>query len=288
MLKARSPFRTLAKHRTISPPPPSRQGRLFPPCRGNPVISLCALRGSLLRRPVELGPIDPHAVQNDRELARDGDLGLAAPVSLGELGSPSLQRRPFRHAGQQHAGRFEQIHAQHGVTALRDSAGPIHLPGGMASGGQSDIGTDTSRSLEARRIVDRCLECESHCNDRIDAILHVSGRAGYDHRYAGTIRETHGDSCCEISQRGEGGRVGSRCELRHAARRARSPVLGHHRNGVTKIVRSDCHGFAWSARDFRDRARERNRQGVDTQHHPGSRLSRATPAILHRILVATV
>jgi alkylhydroperoxidase family enzyme len=26
MLKARSPFRALAKHRTISPPPPSRQG----------------------------------------------------------------------------------------------------------------------------------------------------------------------------------------------------------------------------------------------------------------------
>ena len=39
MLKSRSPFRVLAKNRTISPPPPSRQGRLFPPCRGNPVIS---------------------------------------------------------------------------------------------------------------------------------------------------------------------------------------------------------------------------------------------------------
>jgi hypothetical protein len=35
MLQARSPFRTHAKNRTISPPPPSRQGRLFPPCRGN-------------------------------------------------------------------------------------------------------------------------------------------------------------------------------------------------------------------------------------------------------------
>jgi len=30
----------------------------------------------------------------------------------------------------------------------------------MASGGQSDIGTDTSRSLEARRIVDRRLEAQ--------------------------------------------------------------------------------------------------------------------------------
>jgi hypothetical protein len=26
--------------------------------------------------PVELGSVDPHAVQNNRELARDGDLGL--------------------------------------------------------------------------------------------------------------------------------------------------------------------------------------------------------------------
>ena len=181
MLQARSPFRALAKNRTISPPPPSRQGRLFPPCRGNPVISLCVLRGSLLRRPVELGSVDPHAVQNDRELPRDGDLGLAEAVSLGELGSPSLQPRPFRHAGQQHAGCLEQIHAQHGVTALRDSAGPIDLPGGMASGRQSDIGPNTSRSLEARRIIDRRLEAE--CGDRADtrhghepADLHIMTR----------------------------------------------------------------------------------------------------------------
>jgi hypothetical protein len=34
----RSPFRALAKNRAISPPPPSRQGRHFPLCRGNPVV----------------------------------------------------------------------------------------------------------------------------------------------------------------------------------------------------------------------------------------------------------
>jgi hypothetical protein len=89
MLQARSPFRTLAKNRTISPPPPSRQGRPFPPSRES-VISLCALRCRLLHRPVEFGSVDPHAVQNDRELPRDGDLGLAEAVSLDELGSPSL------------------------------------------------------------------------------------------------------------------------------------------------------------------------------------------------------
>jgi hypothetical protein len=45
-----------------------------PPCRGNPVISLCVLRG--FRPPGELGSIDPHAVPNDHELPRDSDLGL--------------------------------------------------------------------------------------------------------------------------------------------------------------------------------------------------------------------
>jgi TolB-like protein len=33
---------------------------------------------------VELGPVDPHAMQNDCELARNRDLGLAEPVALGE------------------------------------------------------------------------------------------------------------------------------------------------------------------------------------------------------------
>jgi hypothetical protein len=64
---------------------------------GNPVIFVSSLRGNLLLRPVELGSVDPHAVQNDRELARDGDLGLSEPISLGEPHPPSLYHRPFRH-----------------------------------------------------------------------------------------------------------------------------------------------------------------------------------------------
>src|SRR6476659_5208141 len=51
----------------------------------------------------------------------------------------------------------------------------------MASGRQSDIGPNTSRSLEARRIIDRRLEAE--CGDRADtrhghepADLHITTR----------------------------------------------------------------------------------------------------------------
>ena len=32
-----------------------------------------------------LGAVDPHAMQNDRKLARDRDFGLAEPVALDEL-----------------------------------------------------------------------------------------------------------------------------------------------------------------------------------------------------------
>jgi WD40 repeat protein len=39
-----------------------------------------SLRGNLLLRPVELGSVDPYAVQNYRELARDGDCGLSLLV----------------------------------------------------------------------------------------------------------------------------------------------------------------------------------------------------------------
>src|SRR6478752_4953119 len=48
-------------------------------------LSILLLSSNLLLRPVELGPVDPHAMQNDRELTSDRYLGLAEPVALGEL-----------------------------------------------------------------------------------------------------------------------------------------------------------------------------------------------------------
>jgi hypothetical protein len=67
----------LAKNLAISPPKPF--GSRY-----------CSLRGNLLLRAVELGSVHPHAMQNDRQLARDGDCGLSEPGSLGEPYPPSL------------------------------------------------------------------------------------------------------------------------------------------------------------------------------------------------------
>src|SRR4029077_12826828 len=107
MLQSRSAFRTLAKNRSNSPSPSSRLGRLFLPFGRISVFSL--LGSNLLLRPVEFGSIDPHAMQNDRELTRDRNLGLAEPVALGELHPPGLHGGPFRDAGQQNPGCFKQV-----------------------------------------------------------------------------------------------------------------------------------------------------------------------------------
>src|ERR1700690_280914 len=133
MLQSRSPFRTRPKNLSTSPSPSSRLGRLFLPFGRNSVMP--SLGSNLLRRPVELGSIDPHAMQNDGELTGDRNLGLAEPVALGEPYPPSLHGGPFWHARQQNPGCFKQITSQHRVAALRDATGPIDLSGRMASTG---------------------------------------------------------------------------------------------------------------------------------------------------------
>jgi hypothetical protein len=53
----------------------------FPAVSGNSVMPSL---GSNLLRPVELGSIDPHAMQNDGEVTGDRGLRLAEPIALGE------------------------------------------------------------------------------------------------------------------------------------------------------------------------------------------------------------
>ncbi len=82
----------LAKHlkenvSEISPPPWSRQGHLTRSLCGNSAELLC-LGNDLVGRPLELGSIYPHAVQNHRELARDGDLGFTQTDALSQSHAP--------------------------------------------------------------------------------------------------------------------------------------------------------------------------------------------------------
>src|SRR5215510_13059473 len=96
MLQARSLWLRARKKTGVTATVPA--GTVFSCATAGTRDRVMLLRGDLLFRPVELGSIDPHAVQNDGQLARDSDLGFAQAVSLGKSHPPSLQGRPFRHA----------------------------------------------------------------------------------------------------------------------------------------------------------------------------------------------
>src|SRR5512134_4147192 len=77
-----------------SPDPASRQrdlggsGAFWPPLRSR----LFSLRGRAdLLAPAEVGSIQPHAMQNGRQLAGQGDLGALQAAALGDIHGPALQ-----------------------------------------------------------------------------------------------------------------------------------------------------------------------------------------------------
>jgi hypothetical protein len=74
------------------------------------MISRYSLSYSLRHRPVELSPVDPHTVQNDRSLRPTATLALRSLLRLASLVPQAFGADHFD-AGHQHAGRFEQIHA---------------------------------------------------------------------------------------------------------------------------------------------------------------------------------
>jgi hypothetical protein len=79
MLQSRSDARTKSVELTIAIVPARTS---FRPLFGK--ISVFLLLGGNLLRPVEFSSVDPHAMQDDRRLACDRNLGLAEPVALGE------------------------------------------------------------------------------------------------------------------------------------------------------------------------------------------------------------
>ena len=64
-------------------------------------------------------------MQNDGELARDRDAGLAQASALRDAHAPSFKRRPFGDPGQQHIGCFIQIASHHRVATFGDAPRPI-------------------------------------------------------------------------------------------------------------------------------------------------------------------
>jgi hypothetical protein len=97
---------------TRSPRPSSPQER-----RGSALVRrklelLLRRRSCGLLAPTELAAIDPHAVQDDRQLAGDRNASARHAAPLRYLHAPGPQRGPFRAADQQRVGRFVECRAR--------------------------------------------------------------------------------------------------------------------------------------------------------------------------------
>ena len=144
-MQSRSAFRTRAQNLSNSPSPSSRLGRLFLPFGRNSVMP--SLGSNLLLRPVELGSIDPHAMQNDRELTRDCNLTLRSPLRLTSLTpKPSRWTISGRALAEPRLLRIDNCAAWHHHS---DHSSRSRLKRGVCS-----------RSRKPCRIVNRCLEGE--------------------------------------------------------------------------------------------------------------------------------
>ena len=73
----------------------------------------CGLPG-----PLELGVINPYAVHDHGQPARQRHDRLLHPAAPGDLHGPGLEPGPFVGAGQHDLGRFVEHHSHHLVPAL--------------------------------------------------------------------------------------------------------------------------------------------------------------------------
>ena len=214
------------------------------------------LSSNLLPRPVELGPVDPHAMQNDRELTSDRYLGLAKPVALGGLCSPSLHGGPFRDAGQQNPGRFIGRlrnlfrSAIFRICKRQDTNTPTcrleHRVGHRRSDRRNAWFADASRrrrgfddvNLDRRHFVDpqhviaveiafddpalveRDLRFQDRTKSKADASLHLCAHL------IGINRDAAIDGADDAVHLGASGPC-----------RPKSPLLAQHRNGMTRQPR---------------------------------------------------
>jgi len=109
---------------TRSPRPSSPQER-----RGSALVRRklqCLLRRDRgrcgLLAPAELAAIDPHAVQDHRQLAGNRDAGTCHAPAFGDVHAPGTQRRPFGAADQQRVGCFVESSTGQFVAASADTA----------------------------------------------------------------------------------------------------------------------------------------------------------------------
>jgi hypothetical protein len=123
------PFRALARNQGDLTTASSRQGPRFP-LWGKLGVSLLAATSFACQ--LDGVPSTHIRCRMTTSLRSTATFGFFSHW-LGEPHAPGLQCPPFRHAGEENAGGFEQIAAQERVAAFRDPRCAADLAGGMTS-----------------------------------------------------------------------------------------------------------------------------------------------------------
>jgi hypothetical protein len=106
------------------------------------------------RSGVELGSVQPDAMQDDGELACDGGLGPARADLRAQLKPPSAQRIVMPHPCHQRIRCLKQQAARGTVTGLGDPSRQIDVAGLVAPWCQPKKSADIARAPEAFWVVD--------------------------------------------------------------------------------------------------------------------------------------
>ncbi len=137
-----------------------------PPNRAEPVlrraIQTARSRGrSDLLAPAELGAVQPHAVQDRRQLARDRDDRALHPAPAGDGHAPCFQAAPLLRANKERLGALEQCGPHHRVTAFRHVSAVVSLARRISLRRQTKVRADQPRLREPGRNVHGGLERQS-------------------------------------------------------------------------------------------------------------------------------
>src|SRR5215204_6482137 len=106
----------------------------------------------------EIRPVNPHAVENNPELAGESDLGPLGTTPFRDVHRPGLERRPGGDTGHDHVGGLKQCHPHCGVAGPADRPVPVRLARLVLARGEADAGAHLLGGPEALGLIDRRTE----------------------------------------------------------------------------------------------------------------------------------
>jgi hypothetical protein len=129
---------------------------------------------------VKASPVDPHRVQDHRQLAGQRNARLPEARSPAQSDAPVLQRQRLQGPRQHDIGRFEQQLAGEAISALRNAAVDFDFARLIVTWGKTELGANILRAPEPVRILDGGHEADGCRRTDTRHYQQAPERGGYD------------------------------------------------------------------------------------------------------------